>query len=120
MAQERCFTDGGGGDGDPRPARGHGAGAVSTCWRRRRSGGESGYALRFNPQQLVVAGLVHKTGLLRVEYRPEHHDVLFDDIMTWTDEFYHRGIIRCRAPSAKQWAEEFAKADSAHIETYPA
>lgn len=64
--------------------------------------------MKFHPQRLAEAGLKHRMALLRVEYRPEHHDVLLDDIVRWTDEFYLRGIMRSRAPSAEQWAEEFA------------
>jgi Protein of unknown function (DUF2971) len=103
---------------DPRPEV---AGVFVTCFSengddlaqwRAYSGGESGYALKFDPQRLAKAGLTHQTlqtVLLRVEYyKPERHDILLDDIVKWTDEFYLRGIMRKRAPAPEEWAEEFA------------
>jgi hypothetical protein len=100
---------------DPRPEL---AGIFFACFSedgddlsqwRAYSGGESGYALRFDPKQLATeAWMRHKTALLRVEYRPENHDVLLNDMVTWTNKFYLRGIQRNRAPSPDAWAEEFA------------
>jgi hypothetical protein len=99
--------------GDPRPES---AGVFFTCFSedgddlaqwRAYSGGESGYALRFDPRRLVTAGMEHQTLLFRVEYKPKHHDILLDDILKWIDEFFLRGIMRNRAQTP-EWAEEFA------------
>jgi hypothetical protein len=99
---------------EPRPEA---AGIFLTCFSedgddlaqwRAYSGGESGYALRFDPQRLAAASANHQTLLFRVEYNREHHDLLLNDIVRWTDEFYQREILRNRAPSPDVLAEEFA------------
>jgi hypothetical protein len=74
---------------------------------RAYSGGEGGYALQFDPQKLAALGAQEQILLFRVEYNPDIHSRMFDDVVKWSEEFFFSCEGSHRAPNQEAWIEEF-------------
>jgi hypothetical protein len=85
---------------------------------RAYSGGEGGYAIRFDPQQLAKSGLSNEILLHRVEYNPGMHAKFLDDILAWAERYYTESESRSRTQNAEEWTKEFVALYLSYIETF--
>jgi hypothetical protein len=74
---------------------------------RAYSGGEGGYAIRFDSPKLRESGAPNQVLLLRVEYDSQRQTAILDDIVSRAERYYLECEGRQRAPCLEQWAEEF-------------
>jgi len=85
---------------------------------RSYSGGEGGYAIRFDPQKLAKSGQPNEILLLRVEYDLGKQASLLDDILTRAERYYTECEGRARAPNLEEWAQEFLGLYLPYIELF--
>ena len=87
-----------------------------TCFSERRddlsqwraySSGEGGYAIQFDPVKLRDAGSAAQILLVRVEYEPTNHSIMFDDVIVWSERYFLELDGAKEAPSTEAWADEF-------------
>jgi hypothetical protein len=74
---------------------------------RAYSGGEGGYAIRFDPRNLAQSGLSNQILLHRVEYNPGEQAALLDDILTRAERYYLECEGHSNAATAEEWTQEF-------------
>jgi Protein of unknown function (DUF2971) len=85
---------------------------------RAYSGGEGGYAIRFDPQKLAKSGMSNEILLHRIEYDLGKQATLLDDILTRAERYYVECEGRARAPNLEEWAQEFLDLYLSYIETF--
>lgn len=77
---------------------------------RAYSGGEGGYAIRFDHIRLRQgSGGFASPLLLRVEYDLQRQRIICDDIISQAERYYVECEGRQRAQSPQHWAEEFVR-----------
>jgi hypothetical protein len=85
---------------------------------RAYSGGEGGYAIQFDPIKLRQAGFGAEILLVRVEYEPSNHAIMFDDILKWSEQYFLGLEGAQKAPNKEAWIEEFLSYWLRHLAFY--
>jgi hypothetical protein len=74
---------------------------------RAYSGGEGGYTIQFDPNKLVQTGEL-QVWLVKVNYKPEDHTVMFDEVLRWGEQrFVELECARRVSPNQQAWVDEF-------------
>lgn len=98
-----CFTE----DGDE-----------LSQWRGYGSG-EGGFSIEFD--SIYMRGMSHQGQVMlgKVEYDEVKQDQFFDDVLNHTIIFFLKGIKNQRAPTKKQWLQDFLSCWSYHTGFFP-
>jgi Protein of unknown function (DUF2971) len=75
---------------------------------RAYSGGEGGYAIQFDRARLLLGQDQEFPDLIyQVEYEPETHSIIFDEVLECGQKFFVELESARQAPNVEAWADEF-------------